>query len=485
MVLVKQAPIFGRIGESFGKGLSEMLPEELAYRRKAAGLKAFAEKVNDLDPAQSVAELASVYGITPQILQTFSEMYNLQRQKKAHENIVARKKQEFIKEPFLSQKPSVSTPEGRFGVEKALGSMSEQDFSEKDSDRKQSLLDVAKKLPWQSARRREQSVPSPEEPVREIYEEPFLDERALPRVPWSTSERAEVFNDFIQMGFSAPEAEIKTNDAEKRYLASPEAYRARQDFLKAKSIEAKKEFESQLEQKLQKTGDEVYKDIIGEVKSNFERGMERDLVSRPNLSVKSAANEWSNKALDLAKTKTDFYRLAKTTGIESFFKENEVYDQLATYSKIFSEYNSSEEYFNLLQSKMGLTPQSAAYIAYPVNKNIENYISSIPYFQKNKKGRIDPTNYDLVKEVSQKAAMDIIRENMIEENDSILSIAKSLSRQIFQFSHRDFFQVFRNNMDKIGLNARQRREIAKGEPGLIKTNWADAKIMPSKKPKRD
>jgi hypothetical protein len=471
---VKQAPILGRLGESLGKGLSEMLPEELAHRRRAQGLKSFSEKAKDLDPMQSLAEISSVYGVTPQMLQSFAEMARLQQQKKAYENSVVRKKAELRKDGLLSQKESVSMPE--------------EDFAEKggkdfvDSSRQKSILDVAKKLPWNSARRREQSVPYSEEPVREISEEPFLDERTLPKAPWTPSERDEKVQEYVEMGFLPHQARELAADDEKRFLASSGAYQARLDALKTKSIEAQNEFKSQLEKKLQKTGEGVYKDITGEMLSNLERGLERDLRSNPNLSVKASANEWSRKALDLAKTKKIFDTLAKTTGIESLLKGNEVYDKLTTYSKIFSDSGNSEEYYNLLKSRMGLSPQSAAYIAYPTNKNIEKYISSIPSFYKRKTGMSIPGYDNLVKNLSQKAAMDI--EKMIEDDDSILSIAKSLSNQVYNFSERDFFNYLRRNIEKNRLNKRQKREIAEGESGIL-TNWADIKIMPIGKQKRD
>lgn len=74
---IKQANIFGRIGENLGRGLAEQLPEEVTRGRLAAGLKNL-EQQRGLTPFQQFSQLASIPGVTPQMLQSGAELLRQQ-----------------------------------------------------------------------------------------------------------------------------------------------------------------------------------------------------------------------------------------------------------------------------------------------------------------------------------------------------------------------------------------------------------------------
>lgn len=472
MVKIRQAPLAGRVGESLSKGLADMLPDELAYRRRAQGLRAFADGSQDRDPMQNLAEISSVYGVTPQMLQSFADLSRLQQQKQAYARTQQRRAPQF-KNQALQAPQDIYSDVGDVGVS-ALG-----------EGRGSGLMDVARQLPWQQRRAAGASgimskrPPSPEqESVPEIAQEPFLAEKALPAVPWTPQMRDERVQEYMSQGFLPDQARDLASDDERRYLTAPTAYQQRLESLDKKSKDARDELKRQIETKLQKKGEDVYKDVLGEMSIGLERGFEKDLRENPNMTVKDAANKWSKIALDLAKTKSQFVKLANTTGIESIVKGNEVFEKLRSYQDIFEKSGNSEEYFNLLKSEMGLSPQAAAFVAYPVSDDVKKYILSLPYFPKNKKGKLDITDYDAIISASQKAAQDVSK--MIKSNDSILSIAKSLSRKIYRFSQNDFFNELRKDVENIQLNERQKREIAEGEKDIL-PNWADIKIMPSAK----
>jgi len=471
MVKIRQAPLAGRVGESLSKGLADMLPEELAYRRRAQGLRAFADASQDRDPMQNLAEISSVYGVTPQMLQSFADLSRLQQQKQAYARTQQRRAPQV-------QNQALQAPQGIYS------DVADDGVIARGGERMgRGLLDVARQLPWQQRRAAGASgimskrPPPPEqEGVPEIAQESFLSEKALPAVPWTPQMRDERVQEYMSQGFFPDQARDLASDDERRYLTAPTVYQQRLESLDKKSKDARDELKRQIETKLQKKGEDVYKDVLGEMSIGLERGFEKDLRENPNITVKDAANKWSKIALDLAKTKSQFVKLANTTGVESIVKGNEVFEKLRSYQDIFEKSGNSEEYFNLLKSEMGLSPQAAAFVAYPVSDDVKKYILSLPYFPKNKKGKLDITDYDAIVSASQKAAQDISK--MIKPDDSILSIAKSLSRKIYRFSQRDFFDELRKDVENIQLNERQKREIAEGERDIL-PNWADIKIMPS------
>lgn len=117
---IKQANIFGRIGSGIGQGLSEQIPKEIERNRLAAGLKEL-ENQKDLSPFQQFSRLSAIPGITPQMIQSGSELLRQQgmlrglqkngpidQRKPTFEDI---KPKENAKTP--GQRPrSITTPEG-------------------------------------------------------------------------------------------------------------------------------------------------------------------------------------------------------------------------------------------------------------------------------------------------------------------------------------------------------------------------------------
>lgn len=74
---IKQANVFGRIGSNLGKSLAEMAPRESERYSLSQGLKQLGEKKN-LSPYEQFSELASIRGITPQMIHSGSELLKQQ-----------------------------------------------------------------------------------------------------------------------------------------------------------------------------------------------------------------------------------------------------------------------------------------------------------------------------------------------------------------------------------------------------------------------
>lgn len=77
MVQIKQGNIFGRIGEGLGKGIGEQLPEEIQRGRLASGLQDLSQQ-QGLSPFQQFSGLSSLPGVTPQMIQSGSELLRQQ-----------------------------------------------------------------------------------------------------------------------------------------------------------------------------------------------------------------------------------------------------------------------------------------------------------------------------------------------------------------------------------------------------------------------
>lgn len=74
---IKNANIFGRIGSEIGKGLSESIPKEAERLRLSQGLERLGNQ-KGLTPFQQFSALASLPGITPQMIQSGAELLRQQ-----------------------------------------------------------------------------------------------------------------------------------------------------------------------------------------------------------------------------------------------------------------------------------------------------------------------------------------------------------------------------------------------------------------------
>lgn len=431
---VKQGNIFGRIGSGIGQGLAEQLPKEIERNRLASGLKQFEQDSANLTPLQTLARLSSIPGITPQMVQSFGELAKNQAIRGAFNanNVKESETPSNVKKP--SSKPSKPT-------------------SSQPNVNVQNDINV-------SPNEYGQPQISPNNPLRD---------EALPLPPWTPERRkeeiAKLFRDFPYL--TLPEAQSMAADNEARELAQPEAQRAIDTYYKQKQDEATNKFDEILGTKLQKSKDGVYSDITGEMKNNLIRGMERELRENPKASVNDVANKWTEKALNMAKTKSQLNKLANTFGISDIFNKKSLNNKLKEYQESFAQANNQEEYFNLLKSDFGMSPQGAASIAYPRNKNLKNYLSSIKPLKQYDPSLADPN--------ARKQAIDI--EKLITSNDSLLAIARDLREKIPFFDQTAFFEQLGEDKDRIGLTEIQKREIQEGVSDML-PNWADLLILP-------
>ena len=75
--------IAGRLGKSVGGALAEQVPKEVDRYRLKQGLQNFAKNSGNLSPSEQLAEVSSIPGATPQMIQSFGELAKQQSQAKA------------------------------------------------------------------------------------------------------------------------------------------------------------------------------------------------------------------------------------------------------------------------------------------------------------------------------------------------------------------------------------------------------------------
>ena len=458
---IKQADIFGRVGTSIGKSLAEEIPKEVDRYRLASGLSQFERDAENLNPMQQVARLAAIPGMTPGYLQSFADLAKMQNRARAYQAAAGQ-------QPVLDEKPTAGA-----GQEVAR-------------EKKERLVDRAIRASdkMQDAMK-EPSGPGYYKEPSQYQQQPQLvpqnpaDERMLARTPWNPEKRNATIAAYINRGFLPEEARELARDDEERDLAEPGALEKAYEQRRNRKAEALEEFNKKLELKLQKkpakSGEKgtVFEDITGPMINNMQRGIERDLIMHPNASLEDITDEWSNRALNMAKAKNQFLKTAKTTGLETFFKGDQYLNKLQDYGNIYRKANNEEEYYDLLIEHVGLSPQGAATIAFERSKPVKEYINKfkVPVNFKTF-GAVD---LEAIENASRKAAIEI--ENLIQDKDSLLAIARELRKKDSNFIEKAFFDQLRQGEGKTRFNDRQLRELAEGESDITFT-YGDVKVFP-------
>ncbi len=452
---IKQGNIFGRIGTGLGKGLAEQIPKEIERNRLASGLKDLGNQ-EGLSPFQQFSALASIPGITPQMLQSGSELLRHQSQANAYKNGLSgnqRRNEEGRTQQEPRSSPDISGIKFGNYVEKALNAQQGQ------------------QMPPVGQVNNQQATPNQQsnENVPQTVEGNALNKQNQTRLPWTPQERNDAIGYYIDKGFLPDQAKSMAADDEARDLAEPAAYQQRLKDVDEARGKIRDTLKRHLETKLQKEKGDVFKDVEGRMILNAERGMERDLIENPKKDVENAANDWSERLYQTAIAKGKLKTLGSTTGIESIFKGDTSLKKLKEYQNIFKSSGNLEEFKNILQGDdFGMSAQGAASVAYPPNQKIDKILSDY----KSSSQSYDPANKY---QEARKIALDV--ENSLGPDDSVLSIVRKLSEKDPYFDQQAFIDQISEDKDRIGLNQRQRLELAEGVANIV-PNWADLLYLP-------
>lgn len=432
---VKQGNIFGRIGSGIGQGLAEQVPKEIERHRLASGLRELSEK-KGLSPFQQFAELSAIPGITPQAIQSGSELLKYQNQGNAY------------------RKGATASPRAeQQGMQIIPGPSSQNDQSIRDA---------------QAPNQQQTPNASSNENIPTAADANALNQQNLTRIPWTPQQRQATVADYIDQGFLPDQAKQLQADDEARDLGTPGAYKERLKDIEEAKAKVRDTLKRHLETKLQKTGENVFKDVEGRMILNAEKGMTRDLIKNPKADIDNVANDWSERLYRTAISKDKMRTLGKTTGIENFLKGDTALKKLNEFQNIFKRSGNLEEFKNMLEGPdFGMSSQAAASVAYPpnekINKFLSNYRSSIQYHAPQKL------------QEAKKAALDL--EGDIGPDDSVLAIVRKLSENDPFFDQQSFLDQLSEDKDQLGLNDRQRLELAEGVRNIL-PNWADLIYLP-------
>jgi hypothetical protein len=447
MVTIKQGNIFGRIGSGVGKGLAEQVPKEIENYRLRTGLKNIADKSDqgNLSPAQFLAQTAGTYGITPQMIQSFGELAKIQNQGNAYRR-------------GANQNP---------GLDQQIGGLTSS-----STPFQQEINQLGQKMPPSGQVNNQQKSPNIQstENIPQVAEGNALNEQNLTRLPWTPQQRQSTIANYIDQGFLPDQAKQLQQDDESRDLAEPTAHKERLKDIEEAKGKVRQSLKRHLETKLQKNEKDVFKDVEGKMILNAERGMIRDLIKNPKADIDNVANDWSERLYNTALAKGKMKTLGKTTGIENFIKGDIAEKKLKEYQDIFKRSGNLDEFNNILQgSDFGMSAQAAASVSYPPNPKINKLLSN---YRSN-----SGNNYDASKksQEARKIALDL--ENDIGPDDSVLSIVRKLSEKDRFFDQQSFLDQISEDKDQLGLNERQRLELAEGVRNIL-PNWADLLYLP-------
>lgn len=468
---IKQGDIFGRIGTGFGRGLAEQIPKEIDRNRLSSGLSAFEQDHQNLNPMQQLARLSAIPGVTPQTIQSFSELAKTNNQANAYRNLGG-----------YSNRPGQGQPN-------TPGAYQPRNQQEADwlssMGMGQNPQNTSQQLTGQQGT---QLAPQGRQPsfgrqALENVNENTFNPAAKTRLPWTTERRDASIVDYIDEGFLPEQAKQMSADDEARDLGQATVLQQRQREDQERTVAANNELDRQLETNFQKTGAGVYKDITGEMKLNLQRAMNKALRTHPDLSIEEAAEEFSNRALSTSKAKGKFETLAQTTGIEALGKGKEINSKLDDYSDIFKKSGNSEEYYNMLKRSpdsdqgagFGLSSEGAASIAFPPSPSLNDYVKNYKpqNMKQTKYGEVpDPKRTEAN---SRKAANDVAR--MLGENDSVLTIGRELRKKDPYFDQEAFYNEMKLIKDEAGLSKRQINELPERNTDWL-PKWADFLILP-------
>ncbi len=444
---IQQANIFGRLGTGIGQGLSQQIPKEIEHQRLRAGLESLANQSDqgNLSPAQFLAQAAGTYGATPQMIQSFGDLAKTQGMRNSFRNAGGRPE---------SNQPSSSpmTPKGQ--ADRGLNDIKFGNMSPDNINRSV----VQGEIP--------QGNFSSGEP--QIVEKNPLSPELQRNIPWTPEQRqSEISRVWDQNPYlTFPEVSQLVNDNERRYLESPEAYRQQQADLEETQNKVNDEIESQLRRKLQVPKDkEIWDKISGESHNRIERGVSRDLRKNPDSNVKDLVNKWTDRALENDKTKNVVNKMAARPLDEKLFKKGETLQRLKSASKSFKEFGNSEEYYNILQSDFGTSPEGAASIAYDLSNQAKDYVS-----------KIKQSNSSDYQKNTIKHANNL--PDYLTRNDSILSIAKNIKEKDPFFDIKGFLQEGKKIQDELGLSPFQKRELEERGVEDFFPNWGDIFLFP-------
>jgi hypothetical protein len=456
---VKKANIFGRIGENLGKGLAEQIPKEVEHQRRKSDLQGLANDSDkgNLSPAQFLARAAGAYGSTPQTIQSFGELAKQQQLRKAY-------KRGGVPGQEYQQANIESSP----------------NFSNLESVK---FAQMPGQIERNSQQQNQQTIPSNQTREKEALSNPGaasenpLNEKFIPTSPWNSQRDEQAINEAFDRGLATnfPEARAYADKQKELYQNAPEEYRKQLDYKKGVDQEVDNLFDKQLETRLQKEGKETFSDIPGDLQLKIKKKA-RNSVATGKMTPQQAAEYYSTKALDLAKSKGQALKIANRDLFDRLLphKKEESLKNLQQIAEKYTDMGADEDFYNFLttdklsedgkQEGMGLSPGGAAIIQYKRTPKVKSLIKNTKISSENPSKSTRNFTQNLFKEITP--------------NDSFLAIARQMKQQDPNFDEYAFFDYLRENKGQYGSIDRLDREVVNGVSDFF-PNWRDIGLFPA------
>lgn len=447
--------LFGQLGKGLGQGLADVIPREVERQRLSAGLSQFAKESGDRSPLENLAALASIPGALdrPQLIQSFSDLARIQGQRNAYKR--GRTPGQEYKPESTQSSPNLR--DVQFGV---LPGQIQRNNQQQENT-----------VPSDQTRREEAVSNKP------AARENPLSEKFIPPSPWNQQRDEDAINEAFERGLATnfPEARAYADNQRQIYESAPEKYRAQLDYQKGVDKEVDDLFDQHLQTRLQKKGNETFKDIPGNLQLNIKKKA-KNSVATGQMTPEQAAEYYSKKALDLAKDKQQAMKIANRDVWDRILphKKEETIKNLMHIAKNFEDMGSAEDFYNFLttdmigengqQEGMGLSPGGAAIIQYRRTPKVKDLIKNTKISSKN------PA------ENTRNFAQNLF--DVMTPKDSFLAIARQMKQQDPNFDEYAFFDYLRENKDQYGSIPRLDREVSNGVSDFF-PNWRDIGLFPA------
>lgn len=432
---VKNANVWGRLGEQVGRGLAESIPREVERSRLASGLSQFADQSANLNPVQQLAQLSAVPGVTPQMIQTFGELARQQARANAFQGGAGGQGQTGSIQPGIANQPQ------------ARGQPQQQQMPVSPFPQFQSAPDQAKPSP--SITREE-----PLARAQQGYIPPGLQER-YGEAERRFTQRPAFYNNDPAQAVAEVDREV---DIENQRQQAFESLESKLTGIQQKAVES-------LRQRTTALGaSRIPENAYSKIEDQFIQDTKSKADGGAGLPIEQAAKKYGHKLDEIARD----YGAVGTIGSWGLTDESakKAQQSIRSLQKRFAERGDTENFADQLIAKSGISPSVAYAMAQPVreNKELNSYMSKIPSIQKELK--ITPTAYAIgpqrafsEKQIQKTQAISRELATKLGKTGSPLAVAYELQKK--GYDPQIWLDYLTEHADELDLPPSQQRQLAK------------------------
>lgn len=426
-ILPENPNLAGRIGNAFGRGLSDTVPKEIERYRLKSGLQDFQKNMAGKNPLQLSADLLSIPGMTPEYFYSLSPLLQQQQKREAG--------------------PIGGQPSGQPTSPQAGGPQAQPQ-------------QVGASQPFQEPAAiagQKKGLKSLESTQAQVT--PFVDKTDT-----------QLFNEAQQLSRDNP-VQFPTPESALSVVKGNEATR-KSNFQEQRNVgdaadALQKRVKSGLDQYWAR--EKTESQVPGTVQTKLLRNIEHDLADPNNkLSEQQLINKYGEVGKRLAKADTIIEGRGKDNWFGPFgnYTPKKIEETINNTRKPFAEAGALEEYQDKLTQAFNLSAPGSAYLAYPPeNKKLNSFVNSVPKVDVNNFNYADPKQ-NAERSVVIADALSGMLDTGEDSVDSILSYIQHMKSKNID-SQKVLDRLNQNIQAGVFTpNARQKEELAKGIPAF-------------------